>query len=139
MIQVATVSLMILATAETSITIIAASIPVLRVLIKNTMRDDSYSTPHFYRYFLSQETQPSHDLCEPPSAILVDSSKTRQLSAKLSSLPSSPADSHRKISPEATASSSWFNSGSESGLELTTHGEDGVCPDRYHNAHVRQN
>lgn len=45
---IATITLMILATAEISLSIIAASIPSLRVLIRNTMK--VYSVPHFYRY-----------------------------------------------------------------------------------------
>jgi len=45
---IATISLMILATAEISLSIIAASIPSLRVLVRNTMK--VYSVPHFYRY-----------------------------------------------------------------------------------------
>ena len=39
--QVVTVSIMILATAETAITIVAASIPILRVFVRNTLRSPS--------------------------------------------------------------------------------------------------
>jgi hypothetical protein len=53
---IATISLMILATAEISLSIIAASIPALRVLINNTMK--VHSVPHFYRYHRTET--PSH-------------------------------------------------------------------------------
>jgi hypothetical protein len=46
---IATISLMTLATAEISLSVIAASIPSLRVLIRNTMK--VHSAPHFYRYY----------------------------------------------------------------------------------------
>ncbi|KAB5585551.1 hypothetical protein GE09DRAFT_29757 [Coniochaeta sp. 2T2.1] len=52
---IATLALMILATAEISLSIIAASIPSLRVLVRNTMR--VHSIPHFYRYHRSDETR----------------------------------------------------------------------------------
>ena len=53
---IATISLMILATAEISLSIIAASIPSLRVLVRNTMK--VYSVPHFYRYHRTTDTPP---------------------------------------------------------------------------------
>jgi hypothetical protein len=63
---------MILATAETAITIIAASTPVLRVLIKNTMQLRSSRGSSGYVY--SQNTQRSQDTADfelpmPPSPI----------------------------------------------------------------------
>jgi hypothetical protein len=48
--------MMILATAETAVTIAAASIPVLRVLIKKTFHGGDSASPHFYHYYQSQST-----------------------------------------------------------------------------------
>lgn len=117
---VATVSLMILATAETAITIIAASIPVLRTLIQTA----SY-TPHFYHYYQSEGTQPSNansdrGLIASPSPVITHPRKNSLFGAQLASPLSNPEsgpNSPATIWPEATASS-WLNSGSESGVEL---------------------
>lgn len=114
---ISSVSLMILATAETAITIIAASIPVLRVLIKNTMRDHSHSTPHLYRYFNDQNTQPSQNHYRPPSPALTRSPKASPFSAEFSTPPSSPGASQTKTWPGATLGTS-SNYKSESGLGL---------------------
>lgn len=64
---IATITLMTLATAEISLSIIAASIPALRVLIKNTMK--VYSVPHFYRYHRTETPSQSSQL---PSALSSD-------------------------------------------------------------------
>lgn len=61
---IATVGLMILATAEISLSIVGASIPSLRVLIKNTM--NIHSVPHFYQYYRTET--PSH--FSPISSVL---------------------------------------------------------------------
>ncbi|KAH6673264.1 hypothetical protein B0J14DRAFT_67274 [Halenospora varia] len=75
---IATVSLMILATAETVITIVAASIPVLRVFIRNTMQSQSSRDN-------SQKTQLSRNISgfeflTPPSPVRIDTSKKGEFS-----------------------------------------------------------
>lgn len=128
---------MILATAETAITIIAASIPVLRTLVQTTTH-----TPHFYHYYHSQNTQPSHTnsdrgLIVPPSPVSTQARKdslfSSQLGSPLSKPGGSPASSPGKIDPEATTSS-WLNSGSESGLELPTREGTGERVRTYHHS-----
>jgi len=51
---------MIMATAETAITIVAASIPVLRALIKDK-RALLSAAPRFYRYYLSRDGSSSSE------------------------------------------------------------------------------
>jgi hypothetical protein len=58
---ITTVALMIMATAETAITIVAASIPFLRVLVRNTMHNGPSAAPQFYHY-LSPSDGPSPGL-----------------------------------------------------------------------------
>ena len=86
--KVSSVPVMILATAEIAITIIAASIPVLRVLIKNTLRGQS--VPHLYHYYNSQDPQPTGfpsdgDLIGRPAPVVTKSQKGSQFSTDLSS------------------------------------------------------
>ncbi|OIW27623.1 hypothetical protein CONLIGDRAFT_441448 [Coniochaeta ligniaria NRRL 30616] len=64
---IATIALMILATAEISLSIIAASIPSLRVLIRNTMQ--VHSIPHFYRY---HRTETPSRVSQVPSGLSSD-------------------------------------------------------------------
>ena len=96
------VNLMILATAETAITIMAASIPVLRVLIKNTMK--SYSIPRFYRSFRTEATYNTGDSKLMSSTAPSSSSPgSSQFSRKVISPPISPAHLNDEKSPISPA------------------------------------
>lgn len=113
--QVATVSLMILATAETAITIVAASIPVLRVFIRNTMqsqssRDNSQKTQH-------SRNISGFELLTPPSPVRIDTSKESEFSVRLTDQSSIP----QKKAMSKSTEDSWLSSASQSRLELQGH------------------
>jgi hypothetical protein len=81
---------MILATAETAITIVAASIPVLRVLIKNTMQSQSLPDSN-------QKTQLSRnisgfELLQPASPVRIETSKKSENGAWLNGQSSIPKE-----------------------------------------------
>jgi hypothetical protein len=102
---------MILATAETAITIVAASIPVLRVFIRNTMqsqfsRDNSQKT-QFSR------TISGFELLTPPSPVRIDSSKKSKVSVQLNDQFNIP-----KKATSKSSENSWLSSASQSHLEL---------------------
>lgn len=83
---IATVALMTLATAEIALSIIASSIPALRVLIKNTM--NTHSVPRFYEYY--RTNTPASQAIEEhtisrPSAVMISGRKSSQFSDSLSS------------------------------------------------------
>lgn len=80
---------MTLATAEISLSIIASSIPALRVLIKNTM--NTYSVPRFYQYYRTNTpaSQSQGDHSERgiarPAPVTTSGSKSSQFSDSLGS------------------------------------------------------
>jgi hypothetical protein len=105
---------MILATAETAITIVAACIPVLRVFIRNTIqtqpsRDDSQKSQ------LSRNIS-GFDLLTPPSPVHIDASKKSGFSFRLNDQTSVP----RKTTSKSTENR-WLSSASQSHLELQGH------------------
>jgi hypothetical protein len=105
---------MILATAETAITIAAASIPVLRVFIRNTIQLQPSQDN-------SQKTQFSlnisgFDLLTPPSPVRIDTSRKSEFSFRLNGQSSVP----RKATSKSTENS-WLSSASQSRLELQDH------------------
>ncbi|KAH8894648.1 hypothetical protein GQ53DRAFT_716373 [Thozetella sp. PMI_491] len=107
------VSLMILATAETAITIIATSIPVLRVLIKTSR---SHGTPYLSHYSTKK------------SPALPDRSESRLVATPAPTLEYNGRDklyatrsNESKWRTQAPPlGNSWLNSASESGLEMST-------------------
>lgn len=134
---VATISLMILATAEIAVTIIAASIPALRVLLKNSMR--TYSVPRLYHYYRSQDTPTS----QKGSSVRGNVSKPtpiRTSDAKNSSFSDSIQMSSPVSSPDSTAKAVWpgtperslLDSRLGSDLELQAREGGGLRPATYH-------
>jgi hypothetical protein len=115
-IQVATVSLMICATAEIAITIIAASLPVLRVFIKNTIQSTSSQDK-------SHNTDLSHnisgfELLTPSSLARTDATKESEFNFQLNDRSSIPK--REKVTSKST-DNSWLSSASQSRLELQGH------------------
>jgi len=118
--QVNTVSLMILATAETAVTIIAASIPVLRALIRSTM--SARSPAHFYHSYKSGRDGPNHArnnsnrelLPSPSPALTTPSWKDMRIDFEATS----PGGITKKYSWQRDTGESWLNS--SSGLELAS-------------------
>ncbi|KAE9378639.1 hypothetical protein N431DRAFT_325815 [Stipitochalara longipes BDJ] len=110
---IATVSLMILATAETAITIVAASIPVLRVFIRNTMKSQSSRDDSQKTQFSTVRNVSGFELLTPPSPVRIASSKKSEIGTWL--------DEQSSISKEARSKStedSWLSSASQSRLEV---------------------
>lgn len=118
---------MILATAETAITIMAASIPVLRALIRTpNRRCRNHSAPHFYESYTTENrsTLPpwSHNgdrglVVEPEPAFTTHAKS-------YDALPISPF-SNATISPGEEewprfVEGSWFSSASEEEMEIPT-------------------
>jgi rhodopsin domain-containing protein len=107
----ATVALMIMATAETSLTIIAASIPFLRVLIRNTIRDMS-SAPRFYHY-LSPSARPSPAVdaghITLPSPARTRETKNIELNSQISSASSHGSSMNKPLPvPPGPPGNSWI-------------------------------
>jgi len=110
-----TIALMIMATAETAITIIAASIPFLRVLIRSTVRDMS-TQPRFYHY-LSPSPRPSPrpspavngKQLSIPSAVWRRSGKTMELDSQISSASSHGSSLNKPLPvPPGPPGNTWI-------------------------------
>jgi hypothetical protein len=108
---------MILATAETAITIVAASLPVLRVFIRNTMQSKSSQEN-------SKNTQFSYnisnlELLTEPSPVRIDSSKKDDFDFQINERSRVPK---RKKATSKSTEDSWLSSASQSRLELAQNG-----------------
>jgi hypothetical protein len=132
----ATISLMILATSEIALSIIAASIPALRVLIRNTMK--VYSVPHFYRYYRTGDNQSSdnHRSLTRPSPTPDGKSSEFSDSNRFVSPLSSP-DSVFKRNWDPTATASVLDPEYGTGVELQNRESPGT-PTTYGIADVRK-
>jgi len=107
---------MSLATAETALTIIASSIPYLRILVKNTMQGNS-TPPEFFRSWFSRGSPAAGNgdvVLTVPTSTLTRSSNAVGLSTQSSDPSSSAMRSPEK--PPQEVDNGWLNSGSESGL-----------------------
>jgi len=107
---------MILATAETAITIIAASIPVLRVFIRNTMYSKSShgnSQKTEFSTAVTIRNVSGFELLTPPSPVRVDPYKKDEIDEWLDEQASNPKEARSK-----SAEDSWLSSASQSRLEL---------------------
>ena len=106
---------MILATAEISITIVAASIPVLRVFIRNTMHSQSSRDNNQHTLLASKISD--FELLTPPSLVRMDTSKESDFSFQLNEQSGIPKRKRRQKSTE----NGWLSSASQSGLDLKGH------------------
>jgi hypothetical protein len=110
---ITTVALMIMATAETAITIIAASIPFLRVLVQNSMRDKS-SVAHFYNDISSSPERPRAAFDPTPvklpsSPAKTWSNKQIELSSQISSASSHGSSLNKPLPvPPGPPGNSWI-------------------------------
>lgn len=112
---IATVSLMILATAETAITIVAASIPVLRVFIRNTIQSQTlsqFSRENSQKTRISRATS-GFELLTPPSPVRMSSPKKSEFSVRLSDQVNVP----KKVMSKSSENS-WLSSASQSHFDL---------------------
>jgi hypothetical protein len=125
---------MILATSETAITIIASSIPVLRVLIRNTMHTHSHQSDITYTTDDSQKSQlertiSGFDLIPPSPAQLNTPRNNNTFSVGLNDR----SNNMMKRAASKSTDDSWLSSPSLSQEALRAH-QSSLSPDMYNSA-----